>query len=507
MSTRPQISRRTLLATGSSLLLATLAAPGAAFAASPFKDMLRLALGGSSVDSLDPHRTQGQVIDIVRYTNLFDGLAEYRPDGTVALVLAESMTPNEDASEWTVRLRPDARWHDGRPVSSSDVLWTIRRIQNPQTAAKGAALLRFIDADRIEIVDALTLIIRLPKPYGPFRDIWANRYLRFVPEGFDPAAPIGSGPYKLVSFTPGRESLYERFDDYFREPAKVRHVMISDIAEASAQMNALRGGQIDLAYDIPVAEARVLSSNSQLALLENPSSTAIQFFMRTDKAPFDDPRVRRAFRLIADREQMVRIAMGGFGQVANDIQGRTVTPCGTRDPALRQQDIAEAKRLLDEAGKPNLTVTLTAVSGIAGMVEGAQVFAEQAKKAGVTVNVSKLDTSSFLAGYGEWDFGVDFLTDAYLPVVARSLLPGGTANSSHWKDDEFIALYERAVAIPDALERCTVIDEMRRIEHERGPTILWGFANALNAYNVRVRGLEPYAADSAFFHLRKLSFG
>jgi len=144
------------------------------------------------------------------------------------------------------------------------------------------------------------------------------------------------------------------------------------------------------------------------------------------------------------------------------------------------------------------------VNGTAGMVECAQVFAEQAKLAGVTVNVRVLEEPAYLANYGNWIFGVDFLGDEYLQVAANSLIPGGAFNMSHWNDERFTELYRKAISTSDAATRCSLINQMQAVEYEEGGNILWGFANTLNAYSKKVQGLVPYTIDSPFYHLRKL---
>lgn len=501
-------SRRELLlglAAGATAATVGALAPREVFAQPANSDgVLRVAVTGGNADSLDPHRTQGQISDIVRFMNLFDGLSEYRPDASVSLSMAESFTANADATQWVMKLRPGIKTHSGAAFTADDVLFTVNRILDKDNPTKGSALIKFIDPANVKKIDDLTLEFTLAAPYGPFAEVWANRYLRMVPRGFDPSKPVGTGAFKLISFTPGRESQFERFDEYFREPAKVKRLVISNISDAAASINALRGGQVDLAYKIPFAEARVIAADSALTLLNNPTTLALPIYMRTDAEPFKDVRVRQAFRLIANREQMVKVALAGYGAVGNDVQGRSIAPCGPAPISQRVQDIAKAKTLLAEAGKTGLTVDLTTVNGTAGMVECAQVFAQQAKAAGVTVNVKILEEAAYLANYGNWEFGVDFLTDTYLSVAARSLMPGGTFNTTHWNDEEFNTLYKKAVGISNVNDRCTVIHEMQRIENERGGNILWGFANLLNAYSVKLQGLEEYTVDSAFYHLRKV---
>ncbi|MQB46225.1 peptide ABC transporter substrate-binding protein [Rhizobium sp. ICMP 5592] len=507
------VSRRQLLRTsvviGAAGVLASSLISTAAMAQSEARKtggIMRVAVPGGSADSLDPHRTQGQISDIVRFCNLFDGLCEFKPDASVGFVLAESFTPNGDATEWTLSLRSGVKTHAGKDFTADDVIYSVKRILDKEHPSKGAALISFIDPTKVEKVDDLTVRFMLAAPNGLFSEVWANRYLKMVPRDFDPAAPVGTGPFKYVSFTPGQESVFDRFDGYFRERAWVDQLVISVINDNTAAINALRGGQVEITYTMPFAQARVISADPSLKLLNNPSAMSIPIYMRTDIAPFDDPKVRMAMKLIANREQMVKIALAGYGAIGNDMAGRTIAPCGESTLPQRKQDIAKAKELLKEAGKSDLTIEMVTVNGTAGMIECAQVFAEQAKAAGVTINVKVVEVGAYLAKYGQWSFGVDFLSDTYLAVATRSLLPTGTFNTSHWNDAEFIDLHKQAMATADITKRCDIIAKMRQIEYERGGNIVWGFANTLNGYRANVKGLVPYTVDSALYSLRTVWF-
>ncbi|SCB36538.1 ABC transporter substrate-binding protein [Rhizobium hainanense] len=502
------VTRRNILqATGAFGLAAACSFPQELFAQAAEPKVggtLRIAVPGSATGSLDPHRTQGFVADIVRFTSLLDGLTEFLPDATVGLVLAESFTPNADATEWTVKLKQGVKTHDGKDFVADDVIFTVERILDKSNPTKGSSLIGFIDPKRIEKIDDHTLVFKLDKPYGLFRDVWANRYLRMVPRNFDPAKPVGTGPFKFVSFTVGQQSSFEANQKYFRGRPFVDKLVLINVEEEVASINALRGGQVDISFTIPYSQARIIKSDPALKILDNPSTMSIPIFMRTDIEPFNDPRVRKAMMLIPNREQMVKVALGGYGIVGNDMNGRTVAPCSASTTAQRTQDIAEAKRLLAEAGKANLTVDLITVRGTAGMVECAQILAEQAKAAGVTINVKIVDMAAFIANYPKWTFGVDFLSDLYMPVATRSLLPNAPFNTAHWNDAEFNALQAKAVASVSESDRCDAIAQMRNIEHERGGNLIWGFANILNGYRNNVHGLVPYSVDSPLYYLRSV---
>ena len=159
------------------------------------------------------------------------------------------------------------------------------------------------------------------------------------------------------------------------------------------------------------------------------------FTMRVDQAPFDDKRVRQAMRLIVDREQMIQQALSGQGRVANDLYS-PFDPAYNKDLAQREQDLEEAKSLLKQAGQSDLRVELVTAPVFQGLVEAAQVLAEQAKGAGVAIKVRKVDSGTFYGdNYLKWGFAQDFwFTRTYLGQVAQGSLKNSPFNETHWND-------------------------------------------------------------------------
>ena len=465
---------------------------------------LTIGMPGNSSETIDPHITNAASSDLLRAAQLFDGLTRVTNDGDIEMALAESMTPNEDNTVWTVTLRPDVKMHDGSTLTSDDVIASIERIIDPDNAARGANLLSFVSAEGLEKVDDLTFTVTLAAPYGPFPNVWSSNYLRIAKAGFDPDNPIGTGPFMYKSFTPGQSLTFVRFDDYWDCAPLVEQLDVIGFADSDAITNALRGGQIDIAYQVPLAQAESLESTDGINILESETGLYLPIVMRTDQAPFNDPRVREAMKLIADRDQLVGSALAGHGRVANDyISGYGF--CPDVDLPQRTQDIDRAKELLAEAGQSDLTFDLATTPGTTGMVDSAVIFAEQAKEAGVTVNVNQLDEASYLDNYLGWTAAVDFYSSPYLELVPLTLLPGGGGNASHWDDPEFGALAAELFATSDQDAQCAIIDQMKTIEYERGPNIVWGFVNVLNAYSDKVSGLEPDVTGHAPFHLTTVS--
>ena len=265
-----------------------------------------------------------------------------------------------------------------------------------------------------------------------------------MPVGFDPKKPIGSGPFKMAQMNPGQQFKFDAFADYWGGAPYVDTLTMIEFADDTARINALNSGQIQAMSQLPKSQAKVIEATDGLALLNAETGAWRPFTMRIDVKPFNDVRVRQAFRLIVDRQQMIDQAYSGLGVPANDMYGRF--DAGTpQDLPQRVQDIEQAKSLLKQAGYDNnLTVELTTSAEALGgdEVAAAQVFAEQAKAAGVTVNINKTDASVFYGkDYLSWPFAQDFWgTRSYLAQAGMGSMPNAPYNETHWKNAKWLAL-------------------------------------------------------------------
>jgi peptide/nickel transport system substrate-binding protein len=231
--------------------------------------------------------------------------------------------------------------------------------------------------------------------------------------------------------------------------------------------------------------------------------------MRVDLPPFRDPLVRKAMRLVVDREQMVAQALGGQGRIANDLYA-PFDPAYAKDLPQRQQDLAQAASLLRRAGQRGLQVELVTSSGIgAGAVDAARLFAAQAKGAGVDARVREVDGKVFYGpDYLSWPFAVDYwFTRSYLPQVSQGSLPGAPYNECHWSDARFIDLVNRARRELDEPRRIELLREAQKIEYDSGGYIVWGFKNQVDAYSAKVTGFVPDRnLPLSSFQFRMVSF-
>jgi peptide/nickel transport system substrate-binding protein len=457
---------------------------------------LRVAMvGGTPDDTLEADAAYN-FPQVMRNFALYNGLVALDASGEgVSNVLAEDISSNDDATTWTIRLKSDITFHDGKPLTANDVLFTFNRIADPKLLLTGITALAPVDLKNAKVVDDLTLELPMKTPYATFVDqICNNYYFGIVPEGYDPAKPIGTGPFKYKSFTPGEQSVFVRNPDYFKSglPYLDELTIIDSFADATAALNALKSGTVDVFENAPPELSNQVAGDSSLHTLESAPGLWVPFTMNTEVEPFNDEKVRQAFRLMIDREQMLATSVAGLGVVANDVYGLH-DPC--YDTSLtREQDIEQAQALLKEAGQEGLEVELVTAPIAAGAVEAAQVLAQQAKEAGVTVNLRKTSVSTFFTNYTKWPFAQDFIAyDPIISLVAQTSIPGAPFNTTHFDDPEFNDLNDQVNSTPDESGRCDLMQQMQQILFDRGAYIIPTFNRTLDIMSTNVNGFAAEA--------------
>ncbi|HEY4609409.1 MAG TPA: ABC transporter substrate-binding protein, partial [Ilumatobacteraceae bacterium] len=216
--------------------------------------------------------------------------------------------------------------------------------------------------------------------------------------------------------------------------------------------------------------------------------------MAVDQEPFTDVRVRQAMRLIVDRDAMVEQVLAGYGRIANDLYAPLDAAYIGDDLPQRARDIDAAKKLLADAGKSDLTIDLFAPNDTAGLPEMVQLFAENAKEAGITVNAQVIDGGTYWGDeYLKRTFAVDYwgTRSFLLQVAAGSLKDTAPFPDDHWPPEgsTFLADYNAAVAETDDAKRKVITDKMQKELYDDGGLIIPFFQNLLDAYNSRVVGL------------------
>jgi peptide/nickel transport system substrate-binding protein len=222
-------------------------------------------LGGSTSDTLDANREVTQP-DAIRIMALYNSLVRLDTKAQVVNDLAAEMTPNKDATVWTVKLKPGITFHNGKDLTANDVIFTFRRIANPKAPLDGATGLAPVDLAGLKALDPLTVQVPMTTPYASFPEQISAAYnFGIVPVGYDPARPVGTGPFMYHSFTPGQQSVFVRNPHYFKPGLPhLDRLTIIDFSADTAAFNALQGGQVDVYSQATLSLVNQIKGSSTL---------------------------------------------------------------------------------------------------------------------------------------------------------------------------------------------------------------------------------------------------
>lgn len=448
-------------------------------------------IGGGNTETLNFNLANGE-IDTARGFNLFEGLTDFDADGKTYNRLAEEMTPNADATVWTVKLRDDVLFHDGKKLSADDVLFSLRYMLDPKNKAQGGGALGDLDGKNMRKRDALTLELPLNRPNAFLPDVLGDRTVKIFADGSDFENPNGTGPFKFESWKRGERSLFVRHDDYRDGLPYLDELELISINDPNSRVSALQSGQIDALSQLDLTLVDAVSADPKVALLEKTGGNHSALYVQCDADPFTDNDIRQALRYAIDRQQIVDNALRGKGRIGNDL------PCWfdqyyANDIPQREYDPEKAKALLAKAGAEGLKVTLHTSDTAPAMLESSTLYVEHAKAAGIAVEIKKYPTDSYFSvAYDKVSFGATNWSGRPLSsMINIGYLKSSPFNETRFFDEEFDKVVADAFASSDEATRTQLMIDAQQILWDRGGTIVWGFLPIVDAVTDKVRGIAP----------------
>ncbi|MEN2510515.1 ABC transporter substrate-binding protein [Gordonia polyisoprenivorans] len=489
-----RINRRQFLAAGAGVsALTVLAACGSADNSSSSTTprsggTLRVgAIGKASKIEQDPHQTLSNDSDFLIASLTYDALTVPGADPNVAPRLASRWEQLPDPRRWRFTIAEGAAFHDGVPVSSADVVYSLQRLHEIAGETKVP-----VTSPNDIVADGPNAVI-LTTP-APNRDLpMLLRLVTFtVKQGTtDFAKAVGTGPFIMESFTNGNARLV-RNPKWHGTPSVLDAIEVTRFEDTTAMANAVLSNQIDLASNVGAVAGRTAEGRNGFTVVRRPNDVVIPIVMRTSDGPFADPRVREALRLTVDRDAMVKQAVSGYGAVANDVLG-TGDPIYDKSLPQRTRDLDKAKALLSQSNF-DLTKTYQLITKdeAPGEVDSAKLFAEQAKAAGLNIDVVTQDANVF---YDDTWLKAPFYTanwgtnDSVVFFASKTMYSGTKWNESGFADAAFDTAYRNALAANDDASYKAAGQELQKIQYDRGGYLVWGMADGIDIANSRVRGL------------------
>jgi peptide/nickel transport system substrate-binding protein len=460
---------------------------------------------GTDVDasSLDPRlmrdTTAYRVVDLI-----YDGLVRLDRNLVPGPALATSWQ-NPEPTRWVFHLREDARFHDGSPLTSEDVVHTLETLLDPAFGAPLRPLYEPIA--RVDAIDAHTVSIRLEKPYAP---LLSYLDVGIVPRGAeDPGSrPVGTGPYRLVRWDRGSGISLEANEDYWGEPPGAEKIDFVIVPDNTARAQAFEAGDLDVIQS-PLSPQDIgrLSADPRFQAHSESGAAITYFNFNTSKPPLDDPLVRRAIGMLIDQETILNRIYEGSDERATSV---LLPSSWAFSPEVAQPgyDPGAAEALLDEIGftdgdgdgvrergAERLSFELGTHGEDVNRVQTVEYLQNQLKRHGVEVRLRVTDWPSFSMRRDASDYDVILLGWTQLVDPDKGLYDqlrsGGGLNWGRYRNPRVDELLETGRSSLDRNERASIYREVASIVAAELPYYVLSYQGHHLFHSRRVEGIEP----------------
>ena len=465
---------------------------------------------------LDPAETGAVITPFMMLYAIHDALIKPMPNDPEQLCLAESYAPSEDGLTHEFVLRAGATFHNGAPVTAEDVKFSFQRYRGNSA--------RFLSSKvaAIDTPDPRRVVFRLTAPWADFLTYYCGvtgagwvvpkKYVESVGDDGFKKAPIGAGPYKFVSFSPGVELVLEAFDDYWRHKPLVEKLVFRVIPDETTRLAALKRGEIDIAYSIRGELAQEIRRTPDLELkpIVLNGTQWLYFPDQWDaKSPWHDVRVRRAAQLALNRDEINRALTLGYSEITDTIVPRSFKFYW--QPPKVSYDPVQAHGLLAEAGFRN-GFDAGDYYCDASYSNLAEAMLNYLGEVGIRAKLRPIERASFLKGYAEKKYrnliqgGSGAFGNAATRMETFLVRGGGFAYGSYPDIDE---LFDRQIAESNAANREAFLHRMQQLAYDYAiyaPIWQLGFINGQGP-RVAESGLGliagyPYSAPYEDLRLR-----
>jgi len=437
--------------------------------------------------TLDPHNPNR----FYQYTVMgFESLITKDVDGNYVASLAESWEPNEDASAWTIKLREGVKFHDGSEMTAADVAYSLMRLTDEEV--NSPLLASFAILQSVDATSDYEIVANLEPPNVDFPELLTAYQSAIMRDGGAETVAddgIGTGPFKLLSLDIAGVTELAAHDEYWNGLPASATASIIAISDGEARVQAMLSGQIDF-LDITAEQMALYEGNDKFAMQSFPTGNWQAMVMRTDTPPFDDPLVRKAIRVAADRQEIIEQALGGNGVVAcdNPVWIGDIYRADIDCP----QDIELAKSLLEEAGYPDgIDIQIHTSDLDSEWAPMLETYQSQAAEAGIRLEIVQAPSDGF---WSDTWMVESFTTTAWGERSAAQILPeayrgGASWNETYYNNPDFDALLDAAAAEVDTDTRISIYHELQEMLFEDGGSLVPYNLNASRVLKSCVEGL------------------
>lgn len=410
--------------------------------------------------------------------NLFSRLVHMNINQEILPDLATDWEYTNDGKTVTFHLQENAKWHDGEPVTSADVKWTYDTI----ISEKGHASSGLTDVISIEAPDEHTVVFNLENPSAMFISTlsWYGTYIlpKHLYEGTDwltnpvNMQPIGSGPFKFVSYEPGSSITFEAFEDYFRGRPYLDKLIYTIIPDTNTAYQAFLNGELDnLAGGFPAGAVDKLDGDPNYKMLYNDTSAGRDYLtFNFQDENFGKKEVREAVALAVNKEQIVEVALKGLGIPSYYYVPVAYTNYLNDDARMPERDVEKARQLLESAGYTAdengfyFSCTLDIFTS-GSSPDIATILVENLKEAGINVSINSMEYAAWVDKVKDGqNFEFTLLGGQQSPdisAVSQRVGTGGSMNFTYYSNPQVDELFAQGSMETDQQARYDIYKEIQ----------------------------------------------
>lgn len=455
---------------------------------------------------LDPHK-QTAFSSLRLLELVYEPLVRLSPTLEVVPAIADSWEFSADGLTLTFKLNANAKFSDGKAVTSEDVKASFTRLLDEATAA--AARSNFLSIASIETPDPATVVFKLSQPDAPILVAMATINAAVVPAASIAAGTIetvalGSGPFKLDSWEPNSREVLSPNADWAGGKVAIDGITISVLPDETAILASLRAGQTDFALLNDPLVATLVPNEPNLQLNAIPGLAYNVLQLNPARKPMEDLKVRQAISCAVNREDILESALVGEGKVT----GPLTMPAYASDPSTLfcyTQDVAKAKELMAASSSPDgFTAKVIAATGEPPVAKSeAEVLQAQLAEIGVKLEIEMLELNVYVDRWlaGDFDMAVaqnGGRPDPY-PMYNRYFTKDGNLQKvSNFVDDELDSLLQQGRVETDVAKRKEVFQKFEARLAELSPWVWLSTSNTYTAQLKTVKGFEPSPTGTLF---------
>ena len=463
-------------------------------AASPTKGKpggrIRVASNSSSTaDTLDPAKGALST-DYVRHFMFYNGLTRFDSHLVPQLELAERID-NDRATVWTITLRKDVTFHNGKALTAADVVFSLTRHKDPATGSKVLPLME--QFSEVKATGPLEVQITLSAPNAELPSILAVSHLLIVPEGTtDFSQGIGTGPFKVKEFKPGVRSVSVRNTGYWKPGLPyLDEIEFIAIGDEPSRVNALLSGDVHMINEVNPRSTQRIAASAGHRVVDAPSGNYTDLIIRQDQMPGQNADFTQAMKYLLDREQVKNAVFRGYAVVGNDHPIAPGSRYHNAELPQRAYDPEKARFLLKKAGMGNITMPVFCSPAATGSVDIAVLMQQSAKSVGLNLNVNRLPNDGYWSNH--WmkhplSFGnINPRPNADV-IFSQFFQSTAPWNESGWKNEQFDQLLMLARGETDDAKRAKMYGDMQTLVSENCGIGIPVFISNIDGVDQRVKG-------------------